>query len=110
MTARRTLAVLALTVVAACSSPTSTTTTFDGAPTSGCMQHQHARPGSADAGSNQDVAERLSLLRYYTANGNLPYCDSKAATPTDVAWMKLYVAQGADPARVSRWVPDPTNP
>jgi len=47
------------------------------------------------------------VLRYYGAHGAERFCDNKPATATDLTWMRFYVAQGADPAAVSRWLPHP---
>jgi hypothetical protein len=62
-----------------------------------CMKHQDQKPGEAyfDEG-NWDTVVSLSILRYYTSNGEKPYCDGKAATEADEGWRKLYVQMGAD--------------
>lgn len=109
------LGVLAL-LTAGCSSagPSHPTSAFDaaafdkGATGPGCMRHQQRSPTAADQGGpGADTARRLAILRYYTANGNAPYCDGKPADATDLSWMRNYLAQGADRSHVARWVPAP---
>jgi hypothetical protein len=61
-----------------------------------CMKHQPASPGIRYTDpALRNTAEIFTLLRYYTANGNKPYCDRKPATEIDKQWAQLYVAQGA---------------
>jgi len=43
-------------------------------------------------------------LGYYTKNGQKPFCDGKPASPIDLTWMRYYIAQGAAPSGVSRWL------
>jgi len=109
------MAVLAL-LTAGCSSagPSRPASAFDpgafdkGAAGPGCMRHQQRSPTAADQGGpGADTARRLAILRYYTANGNAPYCDGKPASKTDLSWMRNYLDAGADATRVSRWVPAP---
>lgn len=98
---------VSLFLVAGCgSSAASATTNFDATPTKGCMQHQPKNPSQADVEA-KDVAHSLSVLRYYTANGQEAYCDAKPATDKDLRWMRLYVSQGADAAKVARWLSKP---
>jgi len=109
------LAVLAL-LTAGCSSasPSRPASAFDagafdkGAAAPGCMRHQQRSPTAADnGGPGADTARRLAILRYYTANGNAPFCDGKPADATDLSWMRNYLDQGADRSHVARWVPAP---
>lgn len=61
-----------------------------------CMKHQPASPGIRYTDpALKKTGEIFSLLRYYTANGNKPYCDGKPATGIDKQWAQLYVTQGA---------------
>jgi len=69
----------------------------------GCMGHQQHVPSATDTGK-PDIARSLTVLGYYTKNGQKPFCDGKPASPTDLTWMRYYVAQGADPSGVSRWL------
>lgn len=69
------------------------------------MEHQVKAPSRSDGSSQQDIATRLVVLRYYTAHGLQPYCDGRAAASDDLAWMRLFVAQGAEASLVSRWLP-----
>ncbi|MGH3932329.1 MAG: hypothetical protein ACRDTF_20415 [Pseudonocardiaceae bacterium] len=66
-----------------------------------CLQHQSEPPGSRYTDSERrDTAELLTILRYYTAHGTKPYCDSAQPTEADRAWAELYVQQGADRTNV----------
>lgn len=69
--------------------------------TAACMAHQKAKPGKSyqEAG---DTGAKLQMLHYYTVNGALPYCDGQAPTAVDKAWAELYVALGANPAKVAK--------
>lgn len=56
-----------------------------------CRVHQAAMPGHAyTGGSHGTPVAVLTMLRYYTAQGALPFCDGKPATPQDTAWTRLY--------------------
>ncbi len=67
------------------------------------MIHQTRQPTTAYQAGEVAVSElELPMLAYYTANGDKPYCDQRPATATDRAWLTLYVADGADSARVRR--------
>ncbi|MGH3924153.1 MAG: hypothetical protein ACRDTT_15025 [Pseudonocardiaceae bacterium] len=67
-----------------------------------CLQHQSEPPGSRYTDSERrDTAEVLTVLRYYTAHGTKPYCDSAPPTEADRAWAELYVQQGADRTNVA---------
>jgi hypothetical protein len=60
------------------------------------MHHQTATPVPIDTpGLNEDPASVLAVLRYYTANGNKPYCDGEPASSVDRQWIGLYLAGGA---------------
>lgn len=92
-------------VVAACSGPTArSSSTFSAAAGTACMEHQRKPPSSNDHSSQQDVATRLTVLRYYTAHGLQAYCDGRPASKDDLSWMRLFVAQGAEASLVSRWL------
>jgi len=69
----------------------------------GCMGHQQQMPSATDTGK-PDIARSLAVLGYYTKNGQKPFCDGKPASPIDLTWMRYYVAQGAAPSGVSRWL------
>ncbi|MFI6517627.1 hypothetical protein ACIBF1_18875 [Spirillospora sp. NPDC050679] len=62
-----------------------------------CMRHQ---PYTPEDSYTSDSARNLVLLRYYTANGNRPYCDGKPANTTDAQWARLYLKLGGNPASV----------
>jgi hypothetical protein len=67
-----------------------------------CMKHQPQPPGTRytdDTARRTD--ETLALLRYYTANGALPYCDGNGPTDIDRQWVDLYVRLGADRKNVA---------
>lgn len=68
------------------------------------MQHQAKAPAASDQASKASVGSSLAVLRYYTAHGQETFCDGKPATATDLKWMRLYVAQGADGSHVARWL------
>jgi hypothetical protein len=60
-----------------------------------CMKHQPASPGARYTDlALRNTVEIFSVLRYYTANGNKPYCDKKPATGIDKEWAQFYLAQG----------------
>jgi hypothetical protein len=71
------------------------------------MRHQHTLPSAADTDPNGNVGHRVVVLQYYTADGSQPYCDHQPASGTDLAWMRSYVAQGADASHVARWLRHP---
>ncbi len=111
---RRTVLIGALTVVSmsACSSsasphqsPTAATFNDEGVQQLNCMTHQKQQPTAAyQAGGTAVSRLELAMLRYYTANGNKPYCDGRPPTATDLAWLTLYVHDGADPIHVRRYL------
>ena len=52
-----------------------------------CQEHQEVVPSEAYAGDeSSDTVAMLDLLRYWTANGDKPYCDGEPATETDQLW------------------------
>ena len=54
-----------------------------------CQEHQELEPTSAYAGDeDSDTVAMLDLLRYWTANGDKPYCDGEPPTETDLMWAK----------------------
>ncbi|WP_067473479.1 hypothetical protein [Actinomadura hibisca] len=62
-----------------------------------CMEHQRHTPEESFA---SDSARNLTLLRYYTANGNRPYCDRQAPTSADAQWARLHLKLGGNPESV----------
>ncbi|WP_328912333.1 MULTISPECIES: hypothetical protein [unclassified Streptomyces] len=56
-----------------------------------CRVHQHVLPGS-DYTGGKDSSPRavLDMLRYYTSQRALPFCDHKPPTAQDSAWTGLY--------------------
>ncbi|MEE4546320.1 hypothetical protein V2S66_30710, partial [Streptomyces sp. V4-01] len=56
-----------------------------------CRVHQHAMPGPAYAGGKDSAPLAvLDMLRYYTSQRALPFCDHKPPTAQDTAWTTLY--------------------
>ena len=52
-----------------------------------CQEHQEVVPSDAYAGDgSSDTVAMLDLLRYWTANGDKPYCDGEPATEPDLLW------------------------
>ncbi len=67
-----------------------------------CMKHQPASPGARYTDPTlKKTAEILTLLRYYTANGTKPYCDTEPATGIDKQWAQIYLTQGADRSHIA---------
>jgi hypothetical protein len=67
-----------------------------------CMKHQPALPGARYTDpAFRNTGEIFTLLRYYTANGNKPYCDRNPATDIDKKWAQFYVTQGAAQSNVA---------
>ncbi|GAA3215204.1 hypothetical protein [Actinocorallia longicatena] len=92
--------VLAAAAVTACSAPDPRLNTQGGAYPLGCLEHQRSSPGRSYA-AGASTGRSLELLRYYTANRGVRYCDGEPATGSDRAWAERYVALGADPANVA---------
>ena len=68
-----------------------------------CLTHQSAGPSAPyRAGADADTGRVLRMMRYYTVNGNKPFCDGKVANSADAAWAQLYVDLGAKRANVGR--------
>ena len=68
-----------------------------------CLVHQHNQPDSAyEGGPRATTLLVLTMLHYYVANGNKPYCDGRPPSEVDRAWLALYLRLGADPAHVAR--------
>lgn len=100
------LITVGLLMLAGCSTPTTPEPgpLFDneGQAEVRCMRHQTAPPGARYIDPQlQRTEEAMVLLRYYTANGDKPYCDGDGPGEADRAWAKLYVDLGADPAHVA---------
>lgn len=52
-----------------------------------CQEHQTVGPSDAYAGdTGSDTVAMLELLRYWTANGDKPYCDGEPPTEVDEEW------------------------
>jgi hypothetical protein len=68
-----------------------------------CMAHQAAAPVALDhPGSSEDPESVLTYLHYYTVNGDMAYCDGRAATTIDRRWLALYLAGGASRSHIAR--------
>ncbi|WP_394619942.1 hypothetical protein JNUCC0626_12810 [Lentzea sp. JNUCC 0626] len=92
------------TALTACSSPPDPGPVFDNENGTEltCLRHQPQPPGPRYTDeSMRSTGETLSLLRYYTAHGRKPFCDSQKPTDTDKQWAQLYVTLGADRANVT---------
>ena len=69
-----------------------------------CLVHQRYRPDSSyEGGSQANTLLVLTMLHYYVANGNKPYCDGRPPGELDRAWLDVYLRLGADPAHVVRY-------
>jgi hypothetical protein len=56
-----------------------------------CRVHQHVLPSSDyTAGKDSVPLAVLTMLRYYTSQHALPFCDHKPPTAQDAAWTSLY--------------------
>ncbi|MEU3461061.1 hypothetical protein ABZ721_14015 [Streptomyces sp. NPDC006733] len=65
--------------------------TASDAKTPACRAHQTVLPSEDYSGGKEaDMKSVLTMLRYYTAKGALPFCDGKPANEQDTAWVKLY--------------------
>jgi hypothetical protein len=57
-----------------------------------CQVHQRASPSrDYTGGENADTQAILTMMRYFTAHGEQPYCDGRSPSPLDKAWSDLYV-------------------
>jgi hypothetical protein len=66
-----------------------------------CLLHQPAQPNSAyRGGPDSHALAQLTFLAYYTAAGNLPFCDAQPATDTDTTWAQIYVQLTNNPDKV----------
>lgn len=55
-----------------------------------CQEHQTAPPGTDYAGGAEaDTAKVFTLLKYWNANGDRPFCDGEPANDADRAWSDL---------------------
>ena len=69
-----------------------------------CLVHQRYRPDAPYEGGPQgNTLLVLTMLHYYVANGNKPYCDGRPPGEMDRAWLDVYLQLGADPAHVVRY-------
>jgi hypothetical protein len=74
-----------------------------GSDTVACLVHQRYGPDVAyEGGPQANTLLVLTMLHYYVANGNKPYCDGRPPGATDRAWLDAYLRLGADPAHVVR--------
>jgi hypothetical protein len=101
-------AVLLAVVLTGCGSPAPTDAArFDnqsGNDAVTCLVHQGHTPDAAyEGGPRATTLLVLTMLHYYVANGNKPYCDGKPPGGTDRAWLATYLRLGADPAHVARY-------
>jgi hypothetical protein len=98
--------VLSAVVLAGCGGASGGSFASPGTQALPCMQHQPKSPSSGYTDpAKQNTAAGFEVLRYYTANGDRPYCDHKGATKNDKAWAKLYLKLGADPKLVRGVLP-----
>jgi hypothetical protein len=101
-----TAAALCAVAVAGCGGPSGGSFASPGTQALSCMQHQPKPPSTSYTDpAKQNTAAGFEVLRYYTTNGDRPYCDHKAATKNDKAWAKLYLKLGADPKLVRGVLP-----
>lgn len=61
-----------------------------------CMTHQTGKPGAlyTDKATREMPANNPAtfvMYKYYTANGDKPFCDGAAAGDADKAWAQLYL-------------------
>jgi hypothetical protein len=112
-------ALLAVVVLSGCARPgPSDVARFNdqsGSNAVACLVHQRYRPAPAyEGGPRANTLLVLTMLHYYVANGNKPYCDGRPPGETDRAWLGAYLRLGADPAHVVRYakpvVPTPATP
>jgi hypothetical protein len=69
-----------------------------------CLVHQRYQPDPAyEGGPRANTLLVLTMLHYYVANGNKPYCDGRPPGEMDRAWVNAYLRLGADPAHVVRY-------
>jgi len=69
-----------------------------------CLVHQRSQPDSAyEGGPRANTLLVLTMLHYYVANGDKPYCDGRPPGGMDRAWLDVYLRLGADPAHVVRY-------
>lgn len=89
-----TVSAVALVVAAGCGTDTGRFNS-EGLVELTCMTHQGATPGEAyTEQENGDIGLRLQVLRYYTLNGDVGYCDGEGPTNTDREWANLVVELG----------------
>jgi hypothetical protein len=101
-------ALLAVVVLAGCPRPgPSDAARFNdqsGSDAVACLVHQRYQPDPAyEGGPSANTLLVLSMLHYYVANGNKPYCDGRPPGEMDRAWLGAYLRLGADPAHVVRY-------
>ncbi|MEV6008597.1 hypothetical protein AB0M29_17500 [Streptomyces sp. NPDC051976] len=83
--------VLALSACGASAPRTGALNTGTPNPHPTCRVHQQVLPDSDyTAGAHAAPLPVLEMLRYYTSQRTLPFCDAKPPNPQDMAWSKLY--------------------
>lgn len=86
-----TVALAAVSAVAACGSSVPAASAFTVGTTKTCLVHQkHLPQGAYRGGMSANTGLELHFLAYFTAQGSEPYCDGKPATKDDRAWSALY--------------------
>jgi hypothetical protein len=102
----RHLIVLTALLAVACSGEPDLGPRFDAEPAGSCMEHQERPPGPRyTEPALRRTEDNLALLRYYTENGDKPYCDGKGPTDVDRQWVEVYVRLGADRENVAALLP-----
>ena len=101
-------ALLAIVVLSGCGRPApSNAARFNdqsGSDAVACLVHQRYRPDPAyEGGPRTNTLLVLTMLHYYVANGNKPYCDGRLPGEMDRAWLGVYLRLGADPAHVGHY-------
>lgn len=95
------VALVALAALTGCSSQPAVFDDAGGQPVT-CLEHQTGEPGETYTDPAQrDTGQVLAVMRYYTAHGNLPFCDGEPAGDGDRAWAELYLDLGGSADRVT---------
>jgi hypothetical protein len=99
---------LAFGALTGCSSAPDPGPAFDneGGAAVSCLAHQTAEPGARYTDREmRNTGEVLALMKYYTAHGAKPFCDSAVASESDKAWALLYVDLGGTTGKVPSVLP-----
>ncbi|SCE47090.1 hypothetical protein GA0115240_165316 [Streptomyces sp. DvalAA-14] len=84
-------AALALTSCGGSGSSTGALATGAPSPRLTCRVHQQVLPDhDYTGGKDGKPLAVLTMLRYFTAQKSLPFCDGKPPTAQDAAWARLY--------------------